>query len=61
MTAGPFTLAVGDTQEVVVSTIVAQGSDRLSSIKVLKFYDKFAQLAFDNNFSICRKHRLRRW
>mgnify|MGYP002277268603 FL=1 len=52
MTAGPFTLAVGDTQEVVVSSIVAQGSDRLSSLKVLKFYDKFAQLAFDNNFDL---------
>lgn len=52
MTAGPFTLAVGDTQEVVVASIVAQGSDRLSSLKVLKFYDKFAQLAFDNNFAL---------
>ncbi|MCB2205925.1 T9SS type A sorting domain-containing protein [bacterium] len=52
MTAGPFTLAVGDTQEVVVSSLVAQGSDRLSSLKVLKFYDKFAQLAFDNNFDL---------
>ncbi|MFZ1730801.1 MAG: T9SS type A sorting domain-containing protein [Bacteroidota bacterium] len=52
MTAGPFTLAVGDVQEVVVSSIVAQGSDRLSSLKVLKFYDKFAQLAFDNNFDL---------
>ncbi|PLX31416.1 MAG: hypothetical protein C0600_05795, partial [Ignavibacteria bacterium] len=52
LTAGPFTLAVGDTQEVVVSSFVAQGSDRLSSLKVLKFYDKFAQLAFDNNFDL---------
>lgn len=52
MTAGPFTLAVGDTQEVVVSTIVAQGSDRLTSLKVLKFYDKFAQLAFETNFDL---------
>jgi len=52
MTAGPFTLAVGDMQEVVVSTIVGLGADRLSSIRVLKFYDKFAQLAFDNNFDL---------
>lgn len=52
MTAGPFTLAKGDTQEVVVSAIVARGSDRLSSLKVLKYYDKFAQLAFDNNFDL---------
>jgi hypothetical protein len=52
MTAGPFTLKTGDTQEVVVSTIIGQGSDRLSSLKVLKYYDKFAQLAFDNNFDL---------
>ncbi|MBR9979056.1 MAG: hypothetical protein KFH87_13305 [Bacteroidetes bacterium] len=52
MTAGPFTLAVGDTQEVVVSSIVGLGSDRLNSIKVLKFFDRFAQLAFDNNFDL---------
>ncbi|HOJ05347.1 MAG TPA: T9SS type A sorting domain-containing protein [Bacteroidota bacterium] len=52
MTAGPFTLAVGDTQEVVVATIVAQGADRISSLKVLKFFDKFAQLAFDNQFDL---------
>ncbi len=52
MTAGPFTLAVGDTQEVVVATIVGQGADRLTSIKVLKFYDKFAQVAFDTNFDL---------
>ncbi len=52
MTAGPFTLAKGDTQEVVVSTIVARGSDRLSSLQVLKYYDRFAQLAFDNNFDL---------
>jgi hypothetical protein len=54
MTAGPFTLARGDTQEVVVSTIVGRGSDRLSSIKVLKYYDKYAQNAFDNNFNLAK-------
>lgn len=52
MTAGPFTLAKGDTQEVVVSTIVGLGADRLSSLQVLKYYDRFAQLAFDNNFDL---------
>ncbi|MBI5645995.1 MAG: T9SS type A sorting domain-containing protein [Ignavibacteriae bacterium] len=52
MTSGPFTLARGDTQEVVVSTIVGRGSDRLNSIKVLKYFDRYAQIAFDNNFDL---------
>ena len=52
MTAGPFTLARGDTQEVVVATIVGRGSDRLSSLKVLRYYDKYAQLAFDSDFNL---------
>ncbi|MAT39911.1 MAG: hypothetical protein CL946_09945 [Ectothiorhodospiraceae bacterium] len=52
MTAGPFTLSPTDTQEVVVATIVGLGADRLSSINVLKFYDEFAQFAFDNNFDL---------
>jgi hypothetical protein len=52
MTVGPFTLATKDTQEVVVASIVGRGSDRLSSFQVLKYYDRFAQLAFDNNFDL---------
>ncbi len=52
MSAGPFTLNVGDTQEVVVSTMVGRGADRISSLQVLKYYDRFAQLAFDNNFDL---------
>jgi len=52
MTAGPFTLAKGDTQEVVVASIVGRGSDRLSSLQVIRYYDRFAQVAFDNNFNL---------
>ncbi len=52
MTAGPFDLAPNDTQEVVVATIVGLGADRLSSFNVVKFFDRYAQLAFDNNFSL---------
>jgi hypothetical protein len=48
--AGPFKMAVDDTQETVVAAIAALGADRLSSISVLKFYDRFAQNAFDNLF-----------
>jgi hypothetical protein len=50
LATGPFTVALGDTQETVVASISALGSDRLSSISVLKFYDRFAQEAFDNLF-----------
>jgi hypothetical protein len=33
---GPFTFAPGDTQEIVVAHCVAQASDRISSVRVLK-------------------------
>jgi hypothetical protein len=45
--SGPFTLAPGDTQEVVVAEIVAGaqiGVDRLSAIGLLKYYDAQANL-----------------
>jgi hypothetical protein len=52
LVAGPFTMALGDTQETVVAVMAALGSDRLSSISVLKFVDRFAQEAFDNLFEL---------
>lgn len=52
MSTGPFTLALGDTQEIVEATIVALGSDRLSSVAVLKFFDRTAQATFDNLFQV---------
>jgi len=50
MSAGPFTLARGDTQELVVGIVVGLGADRLSSITVMKNYDLKAQKAYDDNF-----------
>ncbi|KAA3612178.1 MAG: T9SS C-terminal target domain-containing protein [Calditrichaeota bacterium] len=50
--AGPFTMALGDTSELVVAALAALGSDRLSSVAVLKFFDKTAQDAFDNLFEL---------
>lgn len=50
LSSGPFTMAPGDTQEVVAGIIIAQGSDRLSSISLLKQYDEQAQAVFDLNF-----------
>ncbi|NIV94889.1 hypothetical protein GWN42_19380, partial [candidate division KSB1 bacterium] len=55
MSSGPFTLALGDTQEIVeAAPIVGLGSDRLSSVAVVKFFDRTAQLAFDNLFRVPR-------
>ncbi|NWF89996.1 MAG: T9SS type A sorting domain-containing protein [Ignavibacteriaceae bacterium] len=53
--SGPFQMAPGDTQEVVVAEICAgaiPGTDRLSAIGLLKFYDQQAQLAYDNFFNL---------
>ena len=53
--SGPFNMAPGDTQEVVVAEIVAgaiPGVDRLSAIELLKFYDQQAQVAYDAFFNL---------
>ena len=50
--AGPFTLAAGDTQEIVVGCVIGQGSNRLSSVSVLRFYDQEAQQAYDLGFDV---------
>jgi len=50
--AGPFTLAVGDTQKIVVGCVIAQGKNRLSSIDKLKFYDSQLQQAYNLNFDV---------
>lgn len=52
LASGPFQMAVGDTQEVVVAEIAAIGFDRLQAYMILKYYDALAQEAFDNGFNI---------
>jgi hypothetical protein len=52
LVSGPFTMALGDTNETVLAVLGALGSDRLSSVSVLKFYDRFAQEAFDLLFEL---------
>jgi hypothetical protein len=54
MSSGPFTLAVGDTQVIVGAKIIAPGVDPPSSVNALRYFDKFAQGAFDNNFEVMR-------
>ena len=48
--SGPFNMAIGDTQEVVIAEIAAIGIDRLQAIRILKYYDVLAQNAFENEF-----------
>jgi hypothetical protein len=52
MNAGPFTIAPGDTQQVVVAALAAQGSDYLSSVSFLKYYDDIAQTAYNYLFDL---------
>ncbi len=53
--SGPFTLAAGDTQEVVVGQLAAGGVapvTRLGAVAKLKFQDKQVQRAYDNFFVV---------
>jgi len=52
LSSGPFTFAPGDTQEVVCAIILGQGQDRLTSITATRFFDTFAQSAFDADFEL---------
>lgn len=52
LNTGPFTMEPGDTQEVVVGLVVGQGNDRIGSVRVMKFYDLTAQIAFDLDFAL---------
>jgi hypothetical protein len=49
ISSGPFTFAVGDTQEVVIGIVVGQGADRLSSITVMKNYTLMAQKVYNES------------
>ncbi len=48
---GPFTLAKGDTQEIVGAFVIAQGTDRLNSVEVLRRYAGLAQEGFKTNYA----------
>ncbi len=52
LSSGPFSMAPGDTQIVVAAIVVGQGSNRLSSVAGLRFYDTYAQDAFDKAFDL---------
>lgn len=51
MSTGPITFRPGDSLEILAALIVGQGSDRLSSITVMKDLDNFAQKLYENGFN----------
>ncbi|MCX6149389.1 MAG: hypothetical protein NTX22_02560 [Ignavibacteriales bacterium] len=52
MCSGPFTMAPGDTQEIVVGLVIARGSSNLNSVTELKRKDLAAQIAYDLDFKL---------
>jgi hypothetical protein len=48
LASGPFQMAVGDTQEVIIAEIAALGQDRLHSVQLLKYYTSLLRDEFDN-------------
>ena len=52
LSSGPFNMALGDTQEVVVGIVVAQGESRLASVALMKCFDEAVQAAYDAGFNL---------
>ncbi len=52
--SGPFTMAPGDTQEIITATLAAQGADQLTSVTLLKYYTTTIQMAYNNHFIIAK-------
>jgi len=49
---GPFQMALGDTQEVVVALLGAVSTSQLGSVAKLKFTDQFVQDAYNSAFEV---------
>ncbi|MEP0822187.1 MAG: T9SS type A sorting domain-containing protein [Ignavibacterium sp.] len=54
VSAGPFRLSSGDTQEVIVSVVFGLGADRLSSVGVMKAAARFSETIQKGLFSVPR-------
>jgi len=50
MNSGPFTMAPGDTQEVVVGILIARGASNIGSVAELKRKSEVAQIAYNLDF-----------
>ena len=58
MNSGPFTMALGDTQDVIFALIGGVGADRLSSISAMKHYAKWIRTLIDSHFEIGFKKQI---
>ncbi len=56
LSTGPFDMAPGDTQEVIVAVVVGQGSSPLSSISALRLTDDQLQDFFNSTFFMDQLH-----
>ena len=54
LTSGPFSLALGDSQEVVLSMVGGSGKDNRDAVTAMKRVDASAQDAFNLNFELPR-------
>lgn len=52
LSSGPFTMAPGDSQEVVVGIVIAQGTSKTASVALMKCYDEDVQRAYDAAFDL---------
>jgi len=52
MSSGPFSMSKGDTQEIVVAVIGAQGMNRLESVRKLKMDDEIVQIAYSTDYNL---------
>ncbi|NIV95765.1 T9SS type A sorting domain-containing protein [candidate division KSB1 bacterium] len=52
MSSGPFTMALGDTQEVIIALVGGLGADRLFSVQVMKHHAKWARQLAQANFEL---------
>ncbi len=50
--SGPFSMALGDTQEVIIAYVGGMGADRLSSISVMKYHAHWARSRKEHIFNI---------
>jgi hypothetical protein len=54
LSCGPFNMAPGDTQVVVVSEIASAGLDYLNTIRLLRFYSILSKDFFNNSFDMTK-------
>ena len=52
LSTGPFSIAPGDTQDIVIGVVAGIGADRLSSVAVMKFNDRFVQNTYNALFQV---------